>query len=71
MTSRNSDPRNSSTLLAFMGLLFVAVGFLGFTALLFPGFAIVVLVLFLMVSLQYLVWGWWFPRIRRPDDGDE
>ena len=71
MTHRELDPQNSGTLLAFVGLLFVVGGFIAFTALLFPAFAIVAIAFFLLVSLQYLAWGWWFPKIRRRDDGEE
>lgn len=71
MNSGKRDPKNASTALAFVGLIFVVGGLLAFTALLVPFFAIVVVGFSLVVFLQYLAWGWWFPKIRRRDDGDD
>ena len=71
MSSRKPESRNSSTVLALMGVLFVTGGFLAFIAILLPGLAAVAIAFFMLVSLQYLVWGWWFPKRLSRDDGED
>jgi hypothetical protein len=64
MTGRSQS--NAPTILALLGLLGVAGGLLGLSALVLPqvfGLLAVVLGFFAFGAIHYLLWGWWLrPR---------
>lgn len=54
--------RNSGTFIALFGLLVIAAGLLGLSALVMPqifGILIVVVLFLGAVAFHYCVWGWW------------
>jgi hypothetical protein len=70
----NRPPQsNAPTLLALLGLLAIAGGFLGLVALVLPqifGLLAVVLGFFAFGAIHYLLWGWWLRPIPIKDDPD-
>jgi hypothetical protein len=70
-----SRPAQSSapTILALLGLLAIAAGFLGLTALVLPqafGLLAVVLGFFAFGAIHYLLWGWWLRPVPIKDETD-
>jgi len=66
-------PSNVPTVLALLGLLGVAGGLLGLTALVLPqvfGFLAVVVGFFAFGAIHYLLWGWWMRPIPIDDDAE-
>ncbi len=62
---------NTPTILALLGLLAVAFGLLGLTALVMPqafGFLAVIVGFFAFGAINYLIWGWWLQPIPIDDD---
>lgn len=54
--------RNSGTFIALFGLLVIAAGLLGLSALILPiarGIIVLVLLFLGMIAFHYCVWGWW------------
>ena len=65
---------NAPTILALLGLLAVAAGLLGLTALVLPqvfGFLAVVLGFFAFGAIHYLLWGWWLRPVPIDDDEEQ
>lgn len=68
---RGTEPSNVPTVLALLGLLAVAAGLLGLSALVLPqvfGLLAVVLGFFAFGAIHYLLWGWWMRPISAEDE---
>ena len=64
---------NAPTILALLGLLGIAAGLLGLTALVLPqvfGLLAVVVGFFAFGAIHYLLWGWWLRPIPIEDETD-
>jgi hypothetical protein len=69
MTGRSQS--NAPTILALLGLLGVAAGLLGLSALVLPqvfGLLAVVLGFFAFGAIHYLLWGWWLRPLPVEDE---
>jgi hypothetical protein len=64
---------NAPTILALLGLLGIAAGLLGLTALVLPqafGLLAVVVGFFAFGAIHYLLWGWWLRPVPIEDETD-
>lgn len=67
------EQSNAPTILALLGLLGVAAGLMGISALVLPqifGLLAVVLGFFAFGAIHYLLWGWWMHPLPVDDESE-